>query len=55
VLNAIPTLASIPQTTIKKIMSLEEAMQGLLTRVTQSVKTSFKEAHAGQPMTPSIN
>jgi len=52
VLNAIPTLASIPQTTIKKIMSLEEAMQGLLTRVTTSVRTSFKEAHAGKPMTP---
>lgn len=52
VLNAIPTLASIPQTTIKKIMSLEEAMQGLLTRVTNSVKTSFKEHHAGKPMTP---
>ncbi|MFA6006832.1 MAG: ScpA family protein [Candidatus Paceibacterota bacterium] len=47
-LNAIPTIAPIPQTTIKKIMSLEEAMQGLLTRVTQGIKLSFREAHEGK-------
>lgn len=48
VLNAIPTVASIPQTTIRKIMSLEEAMQGLLTRVTQGIQLSFKQAHGSE-------
>ncbi len=47
VLNAIPTVALIPQRTIRKIMSLEEAMQGLLTRITNGVRLSFKEAHKG--------
>ena len=29
-------------------MSLEEAMQGLLTRVAQGIRTSFKDAQSGK-------
>lgn len=47
ILAAIPTITSIPQTAIKKIISLEESMMRLMERVTSGVRCTFREAHGG--------
>ncbi len=41
VLNALPKKVILPKATVKKIVSIEEMMERLASRVTQALKTSF--------------
>lgn len=43
VINALPKKIIIPKATVKKIISIEEMMTRLSTRVTQALKTSFTQ------------
>lgn len=41
VINALPKKVAIPKATVRKVVSIEEMMTRLATRVTQALKTSF--------------
>lgn len=43
VLHALPKKIELPKATVKKIVSIEEMMSRLATRVTQALKTSFSQ------------
>ncbi len=43
VLNALPKKIVLPKATVKKVVSIEEMMTRLATRVTQALKTSFTQ------------
>lgn len=43
VINALPKKSVLPKATVKKIVSIEEMMDRLSKRLTQALKTSFKE------------
>lgn len=43
ILESIPKIAKLPNVVLKKVMSLEEMIEGLTERITKSLKMSFKE------------
>lgn len=57
VLNALPKKSVLPKATIKKVISIEEMMDKLTTRVTQVLKTSFSQFSRykkGEALSPEV-
>lgn len=46
ILESIPKIEKLPNVVLKKVMSLEEMIEGLTDRITRSLKMSFKEFSA---------
>ncbi len=55
VLQNLPKISKIPQAIVRKVVSLEETIEKLITRVNNSLKTSFKDFAKGDKVTVIVN